>query len=321
MTGSTTSKKDKVNPAVSVVIVSDYAGGETKAWDDLRATLAALARQHFEGPTEFLLSESAGITQQIPSDLMTTLPSLKVVLSSASSSYALKNEGVRAASAEIVAILDADCIPGPDWLRHLMDAMRDHPNVVAVSGRTVYTGGSLTERVLALLARSYLDPGCTGRTRFISNNNAGFRRSVFLTHPLPTDAGPFAARLQSEAILRSGGQLLFEPRMRVVHGFAEWAMERDIRRNIGYGTITTRLRDRALPYAWLARLGSASIPLFAVAKTLDSWLDCVRCGRHYGVRWYELPVAFCLAVVVHVMEIRGMISAFQGQEITETAYR
>lgn len=127
--------------------------------------------------------------------------------------------------ADIVAILDADCIPGPDWLRHLMDTMRNHPNVVAVSGRTVYTAGSLTERVLALLSRPYPDPVCTGRTSFISNNNAGFRRSVFLTHPLPTDAGPFAARLQSEAILRSGGRLLFEPRMRVVHDSAGRAME------------------------------------------------------------------------------------------------
>jgi hypothetical protein len=94
-----------------------------------------------------------------------------------------------------------------------------------------------------------------------------------------------------------------------------------MRRNIGYGTITTRLCDRALPYAWLARLGSASIPLFAMGKTLDSWCDCVRCGRQYGVRWYELPIAFCLAVVVHVMKIPGTRSAFQRQEITETAYR
>jgi len=71
---------------------------------------------------------------------MITLPSLQVVLSSASSSYALKNEGVRAAAADIVAILDADCIPDPGWLRHLMDTMRDHPDVVAVSGKTVYAG-------------------------------------------------------------------------------------------------------------------------------------------------------------------------------------
>ena len=164
---------------------------------------------------------------------------------------------------------DADCIPGPDWLRHLMETMRDHPNVVAVSGRTVYTGGRLTQRVLAPLSRSYLDPRYTGRTRFISNNNAAFRRSVFLTRPLPTDAGPSAAWLQYEAILHSGGQLLFESRMRVVHDFAGWPME-------GHSTQHRVRHDyyaAARPRAALrlaGTLGSASIPLFAVAKTLDS---------------------------------------------------
>jgi hypothetical protein len=126
--------------------------------------------------------------------------------------------------------------------------------------------------------------------------------------------------LPAEAILHSGGQLLFESRMRVVHDFAGWPMEGDIRRNIGYGTITTRLRDRALPYAWLARLGllrSRCSPwprLWIVDRIVSD------AAEQYRVRWYELPVAFCLAVVVHVMEIPGMISAFRGQEITETAY-
>jgi hypothetical protein len=321
MATSATSKTHEGNPVVSVVIVSDYASGETKEWGSLRATLAALARQDFEGPTEYLLSECADREQQIPPDLTTILPSLKVVPSSASSSYGLKNEGVRAASADIVALLDADCIPNPDWLRHLMDAMREHPDVVAVSGRTVYAGRSLLERVLGLLSRAYLDAGRTKSTRSISNNNAGIRRTAYLAHPLPTDAGPFGSRLQSEAILRSGGRLLFEPRMRVVHNFAGWAGEGDLRRNTGYGTTIVRLRDRSAPYAWLARLGYASIPLFAVAKILSSWADCVRCGRHHGVRWYELPVAFCLAVVVRVMEIPGMIRAFRGQELTKTAFR
>ncbi len=62
--------------------------------------------------------ESANITQQIPSDFATILPSLRVILSSASSSYGLKNEGVQVASADIFAILDADCVPNPDWPRH-----------------------------------------------------------------------------------------------------------------------------------------------------------------------------------------------------------
>lgn len=321
MSASTASQRAGPSPVVSVVIVSDYAGGEAKAWDDIRATVDAFARQDFTGRAEFLLSESASIQKEIPADLSATLPSLRLVLSPASSSYDLKNHGVRAASADIVAIIDADCIPDPGWLRHLVEAMRLNPDVVAVSGRTVYEGRTLMERMLSLLSRSYLDPGRAGTTRFISNNNAGFRRSVYLKYPLPVDAGAFAARLQSDAIVRAGGKLIFEPRMRVVHDFEGWAMESDIRRNIGYGTIKTRLRQRLLPYAWLTRLGPASIPLFSVGKTLNSWADCLRCARHYGVRWYELPLALALAVVVNLMEIPGMLSAFSRSELTETAYR
>jgi hypothetical protein len=36
----------------------------------------------------------------------------------------------------------------------------------------------------------------------------------------------------------------------------------------------------------------------------------VRSGRHYGLRWFELPAAFVTAVLVHLMEIGGMRSAF-----------
>ena len=180
--------------------------------------------------------------------------------------------------------------------------------------------GSQNERWPSL-SRAYVDPGDAGPTAFISNNNAILRRTGFLAHPLPTDGGPFAARLQSEAIRRAGGQLLFEPTMCVVHDFEGLAMERDIRRNIGYGTIRIRQLDPRMPWAWLARLGVASIPLFVIARTADSCWDVLRAGRHYGLRWFEQPIAFALAFAVHLLEIGGMLSAFRHEAVTTTAYR
>ena len=314
-------EKDSPPPAVSVVVVSDYAGGQARSWNGLRAVLAALARQDFEEPAEFLLSECSALAGEIPADLAELLPSLRIVLSPASSSYELKNEGVRRASAGIVALIDADCVPDRAWLRRLVEALRRQPDAAAVSGRTVYAGRSLTERVLALLSRSYLDPGRAGATRFISNNNAGFRRSVLRMHPLPVDAGPFAARLQSQAVLRGGGRLLFEPGMRVVHEFEGWPLEADIRRNLGYSAVLTRLRDGSLPHAWLTRLGYASIPLFFGGKIVDSFWNCIRCAPLYGVRRFELAAAFAFAVVVHAMEIPGMVAAFRGRKLAATGYR
>jgi hypothetical protein len=308
-------------PDVSVVIVSDYAGGERKSWDDLQLTLGALARQDFAGRAEFLLVESTRAAVSMPPSLTGLLPGLQVVLVDTDASYALKNAGVSRASAEIVGIVDADCTPHPGWVSALVRAFERHPEAAAISGRTTYPGRTLLERVLGLLNRSFLDPGRAAPTRFIGNNNAGYRRAAFLAHPLPTDAGPFASRMQSEAIARSGWRLFFEPAMLVIHDFEGWSMERDIRRNIGYSTIDTRLRDPSLPYAGLTRLGALSIPIFAVGKTLDNWRDVIRCGRYYGVRGYELGVAFVMAIVVHAMEVPAMFRAFRRRPLGRTAYR
>jgi hypothetical protein len=308
-------------PAVSVVVVSDYAGTGADPWKDVRQTLAALAAQDLGEPFECLVVESSAEGATAPTDLEPLLPGVRLVTDPGRGSYALKNAGARAATADLVAILDADCTPRPDWLRVGLAALRADPTAIAVSGRTTYAGRGVGERALAVLSRAYLDPGAAGPTKFISNNNAIVRRADYLAHPLPTDGGPFASRIQSEAMRRRGARFRFEPGMVVVHEFEGWAMERDIRRNIGYGTIRIRQLDPKMPWAWMARLGVASIPLFVAARTVDSWWDALRAGRHYGLRWYEQPVAFALAIVVHVLEIAGMRQAFRDEPITSTAYR
>lgn len=308
-------------PVVSVVVVSDYAAGGADAWSDVRRVLTALAAQDLGEPFECLLVESSSDGSRVPADLAAIFPGLRLVTDAAGGSYGLKNAGVHAAAADVVAILDADCLPRSDWLRIGLAALRADPGAVAVSGRTTYAGSGVGERALAVLSRAYLDPGAPGPTKFISNNNAIVRRADYLAHPLPTDGGPFASRIQSEAMRRRGARFRFEPAMRVVHQFEGWAMERDIRRNIGYGTIRIRQLDPRMPWAWLARLGTASIPLFVAARTFDSWRDAFRAGHHYGLRWFEQPVAALLAVVVHLLEIGGMRQAFRDQPITTTAYR
>ena len=93
-----------------------------------------MAEQDFDGRYEILLCESTETAP--PADLLAIVPDLRLVLAPTQSSYALKNAGVRAATADLVAILDADCVPERDWLRHLVAAFADRPRIAAVSGRT-----------------------------------------------------------------------------------------------------------------------------------------------------------------------------------------
>jgi len=310
-----------MKPEFSVVLVSDYAAGDETSWASLRRTLTALAGQEFAGTVEFLLVEQEDIAAHAPPDLAQILPSLRMVKSSETDSYGLKDDGVRVAQGDVVVFLDTDCRPAPDWLARIAAAWKAHPDAAAISGRTTYEGTGTMDRLSALLSRAYVDQGTEGQTPMIANNNGSLRRSVYLAHPLPTHMGAFAGRIQSEAILRAGGRLWFDPSIRVIHEFEGWPMEADIRRNIGYATVITRLRDSQMPYAGLIRLGRPAIPLIVAGKTLNIWLDSLRCWRYFDVRLWELPLALIFGTILAVMEVPGMWTAFANQEISMTEYR
>jgi hypothetical protein len=78
-------------------------------------------------------------------------------------------------------------------------------------------------------------------------------------------------------------------------------MEKDIRRNSGWGTV--------------------AIPAFWAGKLWDAWRAAVRCRGHYGIGWHEMPAALGLAVVVVSREVPGMWRAYRREPLTETAYR
>jgi len=311
----------KERPAVSVVIISDYGSGQEHTWNVIRRTFAALAGQDFREPAEFLFVEPSQSAPLVPSDLATILPGFRVVAADASTSYELKNAAMRAACADLVVMLDADCAPEPDWLSQLMRTARAHPEATVVSGRTTHEGSGLLNRTMAAANRAYVDVGETGPTHHISNNNALFRREAYLAHPLPTDVGPFASHMQVQAILRDGGTLFFEPRARVEHAYEGWSTELNFRREFGYGMIRTRCADPRLPYAWAVRLGYLAIPFFIAHHVLTGWWRCIRFRSVHRVGWYELPISFALIAIAGGMETSGMISAMRGQPGVESLFR
>jgi hypothetical protein len=312
--------KGAPRPAVTVVTLADFEVGTARAWDDLRATLRDLARQDFTGTAEYIFLENVELKDQVPADLTQILPELQIAFTDKTLQYDMKSEAAALGTADIVVLLDADCAPVPGWLRSLVETFEAHPKAGVVSGRTVYEGRTFLERACGVLGRAYVERRAL-RTEHISNNNAGFRREVLRRHPLPSEAGPFSSKLHADAILRDGWELLFDPHAAATHVFDGWEMERDIRRNMGYGFIKVRQINPELPFGRVVQLGYASVPFYFLARIGESWLRTIRFYRSYNLQWYEVPGVLGLAVGVHVMEVPGMITALQGRTITHTAYR
>jgi hypothetical protein len=309
-----------MKPDVSVIIVADYAAGDARTYEHLRAVLDAVAHQTFRGVFETLVLESTRFGDRLSEQLRPD-PRARVVLVPAHDSFSLRNAGVREAVADLIAFLDADCMPDADWLERLVSAIKSRADIVTVSGRTTYAGTGLIERSLSLLSRTYVERGAAGPVRHLSNNNAVYRKSVLLAHPFPAGSNPFVSALQAGALMAEGGCLWFEPGARVVHLYGGLRAELDVSRNAGWAAIAIRQTSSHARLAPLVHVGALAIPVLTGICLLRSWSRLLRFHRVYGLAWFELPAAFAVAVLASLMQIPGMWSALRRRAIADTPYR
>lgn len=296
---------------VSVIIVADFEDGGQRSWHNERKILEALARQDIGQPFEVILIESEQYRDAGPRDLADICAGLRIVYAPETQSARLKDFGVGQANAELVAVLEADCLPNPSWLRVLVDVLRERPDVAAVSGRTNYGDETMYRRSLSLVDRSFDDLGRPGVTRFVSNNAALYRRSLLLRFPYPPAITPFtSARLRVQAMRQAGHVFFFEPAAVVRHAIGGWGFIRDYRRHTGYSDmIGHRARGlRSIPgLLWRRRRGEAR--------------DCLRLGSIY-LRWYDWPLTVALLATAPVLELPGMLDALRERAaIPKTSYR
>ena len=307
--------------AVTVLVAIDYGVEEDAAWADLRRSLAGLAAQDFDEPYDVVFLESGAYADRIPDDLVRILPALKVQISAGTTAYDLVLDGAREARSAFFATLDADSVPDPSWLRHLVAAIRARPDAAAICGRTTYGDRGVIVRLLAILQRAPLEAFRPGEQTYVTNNNAIFRRPLFLDYPLTNEVGPFGTGLHGKRVRDAGHRLYCEPAAHVVHSHDGWEFERSVREHSGYASIRTRQIDPTLPRSWLLRLGYGAIPPIVAFRTITGTLNCVRFHGAYGVPWYALPLAPFVALGVHLLEVPGMYHALRGDPPMETAYR
>lgn len=299
----------------TIVTVSDHKAGSTEGWAALRATYRHLAEQDYREPVEFLLVENEQATASIPDDILGLVPGLRVVSTSGTSSFDLKNAGAEAARSDFVVILDADCRPAPGWWRAIYTHRVAHPEAAVISGRTFYEGEGLLSRVFAVIDRTYVDAGDAGPTQAISNNNAGFTRAILLDHPFSNEVGPFGSEPHSARIKASGAVLRFEPGMLAFHAFTGWDMVREERRHIGFSLTRYRQLHPDAVNGWMVKYPPLWAAYLVAASTASDVRRSLRFGRAYGVRWFQVPYLWACSAVTHLLEIPGIRLAFGGRDI------
>lgn len=96
--------------------------------------------------------------------------------------YAARNAGILRAGAPLIAFTDADCVVDRDWLRSILDGMRD-PQTAILLGHCRYpAAASAALRLLGAYENAkteYVIGHCEAANHFAYCNNMAVRASVF----------------------------------------------------------------------------------------------------------------------------------------------
>jgi glycosyltransferase involved in cell wall biosynthesis len=302
-------------PRVSVVIETITARFDSTTGalaDDLAPTLAAVAAQTY--PREAIESMVV-VDDEVPAgavaEIARRFPPVRLVSSRRSNYFEAKNAGAASATGELVALLDGDCAPSPDWLEVI--TARLSAGADAVAGCTRYGGKSFAAWTFSVPDFAYVIAEADGASGF-NINNVIFRREVLLAHP-------FDARIRRNGgcyflfhQLRAAGlRVVYEPRAIVAHGldirglgFLRKHFER------GYdGVDVYRFDDRAVLRGTrlFRRLGALALPPMYARRAAFDWLRLLRHRREIGIPLAAVPYFGAVAVMLRIVELSGALAA------------
>lgn len=225
---------------------------------------------------------------------------------------AARNAGIHAASGDIVAFIDADCIAACDWLERLVHVFQQHPDVAGVGGplHNAAQVNTLVARYL-IAVEFYRHRVRKGEVEYLLTANAAFLRSALL------DVGGFAERRRAWAedadlsfrLLRSGYVLLHAPSGSVTHiGVLESI------RSLASGLYRYGFGNAILAPGWpVERSAGRQFVRHAGAVVLAPLL-ALRLRHRVG---WRVALAFCpLIAIEHIAFSAGLVSGLVSGWIT-----
>ncbi len=297
---------------VTLVIVSDYEPGP-KTWADEDAAIRRYTLDDLGRPAEIIVAASTKDQATPPPDWSDLPSDIRVIYDESEKSSVLKDAAAAEARHDLIAVIEADCIGLPGWLKTLYDKMMSDQAIDVVSGRTMYAPTSALRRVAGCLDRAYLEQrGPDGRALHVSNNGALYRRAVLDTHKYGDAASPFVSATRRNWRLGAAGVVReFTPEAVQYHEFGGWGFAFDVRRN-------KALKHYLTDGMHNGRFGRIRTVLRCVRSDLSAIY------RSFGgfCRPWDLPLALIFIIAVIPAEWRGATMANDGLELVEgSSYR
>jgi hypothetical protein len=295
---------------LSVVVETETAAFAGESLDDARRRLGAvfcrLREQTY--PARFLeLILVVDTTGPIASWMVEEHPDVRLVHAEGHNQFHQKNTGALSATGDVVALLDADCVPVVDWARRVTDAIVAGADVVA--GQTIYDDDGLWWRTCTALDFGHVQADDRGESTGLNANNVAFRRDVF--------GGGFDERVDrfsgcyhlARRLKRDGARIVYEPRMLARHALTDADGTQFVRKHVHRGFDNTLLvradEEGVLAPRAVARRPLLIPPGIGAARVVYDARRFVRDSRALRLPLASLPLFAATSLVARGAEVVG----------------
>lgn len=281
-------------PLVSVIIpaFNDPEG--------LRRCLEALGEQTYAADRHEVIVVDNGSREDLR-PVVAEFERARLLHESEPGSYAARNRGIAAATGEVLAFTDSDCVPTRDWIERGVEHLLRAPNCGLVAGR------------VDLLFRDPLSPTASELydlivMNFHQDRNVAVRRfgataNLFTFKQVFHTVGPFESRLMSGGDLEWGRRVyergllqLYADDVRVAHP-ARHSLEETYRQavRLAGGTYRLKLKDGASPARRAIDLMRAVTPAFGFYGRILGDKRLTRMGDRVSVVRVAIGVKYVTA--------------------------
>ncbi len=202
-----------MTPEISIVVPVRYAA------ETVEPTLRALLAQCAGLSAEIIAVVAAADPTRETLRALEREPLLRVIeMPGRRSVPQLRAEGMRAARGRLVAITEDHCLFSPGWVAGCLEALRGHPEAVAVGGpvENGRTGSSVDWAIFFSRYLVWMAPLRRGAVTQLPGNNACYRREVLEAHAALFAHGFWEHHFHNEVVAR-GHKLWLEPELVVTH--------------------------------------------------------------------------------------------------------
>jgi|SRR5579863_6269417 len=306
-----------VAPLLSVIIETYTVSHEyppNEALAQLGLTLNRLRGQTYPKQRTEIIVVVDDSNRGLADFVAANYPEVAITLARQGTYLSMKNQGFEVARGDIIALLDADCLPSPQWLERIAGALAGGADVVA--GKTRYRPEHRFANTFSVFDFGHVQADRNGKTFSFNVNNLAFRREVV------------ARNRFDQRVRRNGGCYLFWRKL----GLANYDMIYDPRVFAGHGNdfsglgIVRKHIERGFDFLTLLRISSpeqldasrykrwgALVPfgMFA-SRVLFDFRRMITNRRDLGIRIYELPYYYAVSLFIRGLElIGGLVAVFK----------